>query len=155
VPKLKDELSLTLDGKMIQGRIIGIDHYHLDNFEGKSHRWLSYTLVSKHKGVFSRYWITNWKKAGWVLWTGHKRGMALKNKMMVTDRSGITKIGFLGEKGVSTPVAAVAVYRLKKGVYYAMERFSGSQVMFFQGREIIKPKVVKTRARAPRVGQDF
>ena len=140
--KLNDQLLIAVNGKAVQGNIVGIDSYQLENFEGKKHKWLSYTLVSDKKGEFSRYWITDWKKSGWVLWTGCPKKKSLSSLKMVTDRSGITNIEFSGDQGVSTPFAAVAIYQLENGEYYAMERFTASQVMFFCGRPIKKPKVI-------------
>lgn len=140
--KLNDRLFIRVKNGRILGQIIGIDSYHLENFEGKQQKWLSYTLISDKAGRYKRYWITDWKKSGWVLWTACKKKSALKNCTMVPTRSGITKIEFSGEQGVSTPAAAVAVYKQKNGEYYAMERFSGSKAMFFAGKEISKPETV-------------
>lgn len=63
---LNDTLSIKINGKIVKGRLIGVDSYLMDGFDGKRHKWKSYTLVSDRKDIFSRYWITE-REAGWVL----------------------------------------------------------------------------------------
>jgi len=108
-----------------------------------SHNDDSHTLVSDAKSVFSRYWITNRGKHGWFLSTDTKRTKAPKNGEVVLERSGLAKIDFVGDKGVSTPTAGLLAYKLADGTYFTIERFSGSEVMYFSGQKIQKPRVVK------------
>jgi hypothetical protein len=141
--RLGDKLLVKTNGLNIQGHVVGLDHYHLENFEGTQHTWLSYTLTSDKGGLFRRYWITDWKKSGWFLWTACQRLKKPKFKRAVEDRSGIAQIKFFGDRGVSTPTAALAVYELENGEYYSTERFAGSDVMYFHAQNIQKPKIVK------------
>ena len=136
--KLDESLEVRLGRRLLSGTVIGIDRYHLENFAGKDCRWTSYTLVSKKGGPFKRYWITDWKKSGWILWQSCKKKADLKSYRLVIERSGVTGIEFSGDQGVSTPSAAVVVYQHKDGSFYAMERFSDSAVMFFSGKQIVK-----------------
>lgn len=142
--KLHDKLATNYLGKEIIGQIVGIDHYHLENFDNKKHMWPSYTLVSKNGGLFKRYWITDWKKAGWFLWTGCPKKAKLQFKRVIQDRSGLATIAFAGDQGISTPTAALVVYELDDGGYYSTERFSGSGVLYFRAQKIPKPKNIKT-----------
>ena len=141
MPKVGDHLLAKTKKLEIRGHIVGIDHYHLENFAGNQHRWFSYTLISNKNSLFSRYWITDWKESGWFLWTPCKEIKNLKNKKTVQDRSGIAKITFEGDQGASTPVAALVLYKTGKNQYYATERFAGSRVMYFRAEKIQKPKI--------------
>jgi len=136
--KLNDRVTLYANGKKIRGRIVGIDSYSLENFEGKKQRWLSYTLVSDKKGILSRFWVTDWKKDGWVLWTTGKKKKNVGMKM-VTGRSGISRIEFAGNQGISTPFSSVAVFSSRKGRYYAFERFADSDILYLDGQKIAGP----------------
>ena len=60
---------------------------------------------------------------------------------LVAAKSGIAKIEFEGDAGVSTPFAALAQYKTSNG-YFSAERFSGSEAMFFSGKKIQKPKII-------------
>lgn len=140
--KLGNNLLVTKNGKKICGQIVGIDRYRLENFEGTQHLWESYTLTSKTGGLFKRFWITDWKKSGWFLWTACKKIKKTKHTKVIQDRSGIAQIRFTGDQGASTPVAALVVYEIRKGEYYATERFADSDVMFFRAIKITKPKIL-------------
>ena len=140
--KLNKQTSFSVDGKKIAGVIVGIDKYSLVNFEGKKIHWVSYTLTSEKKGVFSRFWITDWKKDGWVLWTNSKK-KKVANLQMVTSRSGISEVQFSGEQGVSTPFSGVAVFAVSKDEYYAMESFTNSEVLCLKGQKVARPKETK------------
>lgn len=138
--KLNQLFSVVVNGKSVCGKLIGIDSYAMDAFDGKRHKWKSYTLVSAHKGVFSRYWITE-RKTGWFLSTEAKNTRPPKGSKIVSERSGIAKIDFEGEKGVSTPSAALLAYKVGTNKYFTIERFFDSEIMFFDGVKISKPRV--------------
>jgi hypothetical protein len=140
--KLNTTLSIKIDGKEICGTLIGIDSYLMDAFNGKRVKWTSYTLVSKNKGAFARYWITQ-RTTGWFLSTATKKVNPPKGARVVPERSGIATIDFKGDKGVSTPSAALLAYKVGKDTYYTIERFLDSDVMFFDGIKIAKPIIVK------------
>ncbi len=140
--KLNELYSIKVDGKDIFGKLIGIDSYLMDAFDGKRHKWKSYTFVSDAKGVFARYWVTE-RKTGWFLSTASKRKTPPKNAKVVNERSGIVKIDFEGEKGVSTPSAALLAYQTGNNLFFTIERFLDSEIMFFDGQKIAKPKVMK------------
>jgi len=114
----------------------------MDAFDGKRHKWKSYTLVSEAKGIFGRYWLTE-RKTGWFLSTESKKKHPAKGAKIVLERSGIAKIAFEGEQGVSTPSAALLAYRAGKDKYFTIERFFDSEIMFFDGVRIAKPKLKK------------
>ncbi|MFA4994105.1 MAG: hypothetical protein WC521_02245 [Bdellovibrionales bacterium] len=138
--KLNQLLSIVVNGKNVCGKLIGIDSYAMDAFDGKRHKWKSYTLVSDHGGVFSRYWITE-RETGWFLSTEAKKKHPPKGSKIVPERSGIAKIDFEGEKGVSTPSAALLAYKIGKNIFFTIERFFDSEIMFFDGIKIAKPKM--------------
>jgi len=136
---LNEHVAFSINGKTVSGTIVGIDQYSLESFDGKSRTWTSYTLTSKTKGIFSRFWITDWKSDGWILWTTAKKKNKL-NLQMVPNRSGLSKIEFTGDQGISTPFSAVAVFLSPKDTYYALERFADSSVLYLCGQKISKPR---------------
>ena len=145
--KLNDRVAIRVDGKDVIGRLIGIDLYELENFSGSTSAWPSYTLVSDKKGLFSRYWFVLWDKSKWILWTKAKNKALPGNAKLIPGKSGIAKIDFSGDAGLSTPVAALAQYAVGKK-YFCLERFAGSSTMVFSGRKISKPAVIpKTKKK--------
>ncbi len=136
---LNQNILIGLSNRRLVAKLIGIDAYNLENYNGKRCEWLSYTLVTKKIGKYGRFWLTDWKKTGWVLWTNSKLKRPPKGYRMVAERSGIAKIGFTGDSGSSTSHAALAVFSLNDK-YYSLERFKTSEVMFFTGIKILKPK---------------
>ena len=140
--EINDRLSVALNGKKIIGKLIGVDSYCMDNFEGKRIKWVSHTLISDLKGIFSRYWIINRGKLGWFLSTESEKIHAPKGSKIALKRSGLAQIAFVGDKGVSTPSAALLAYKINDNQYFTIERFSRSGIMFFTSQKIDKPKVV-------------
>jgi hypothetical protein len=138
--KLNDLVSVTVSGKKITGKLVGIDTYSLEGFDGKKFGWPSYTLVSERKDVFKRYWVVRWGKARWILWLKSNRLAVPPRAELIASKSGIAKIEFEGDAGVSTPFAALVQYKVGDG-YFSAERFAGSDVMFFSGHKIGKPKI--------------
>jgi hypothetical protein len=138
--KLNDQISVTFKGKSIRGKLVGIDTYTLESFDGKKCGWPSYTLTSDRKDNFSRYWFVRWGKGNWILWLAAKNMTVPKGAKFLPGKSGIAKIEFEGDAGVSTPYAGLIQYQSKEG-YFAAERFAGSEVMYFSGHKIPKPKL--------------
>ncbi len=138
--KLDDLISVTFGGKKITGKLVGIDTYSLEGFDGKKFGWPSYTLISERKDVFKRYWFVRWGKAQWILWLKSNRTAIPSCAELIVSKSGIAKIEFEGDAGVSTPFAALVQYKVGDG-YFSAERFAGSDVMFFSGYKIGKPKI--------------
>lgn len=141
--KVGQIIRVTFDKKVITATIIGIDTYLLETFSDTQKNWNSYTLISDAGGKFERFWVTDWKSDGWFVWTRHKKLANPKVKKIILDRSGIAKITFKGDRGASTPTAALAVYEISKGLFYSTERFAGSKTMYFQARKIRKPVIGK------------
>lgn len=125
----------------VLGKIIGIDEYRLDAFNGKTVSWDSYTLISQ-SGRSRRFWCVRWSPAKWILWKNAKLRKASADMKLMDSRSGIAHIKFKGDSGVSTPNAALIHYK-SKDQYFCMERFLGSDAMFFSGRKIPAPKSAK------------
>jgi hypothetical protein len=138
--KLNDSISVTLKGRKITGKLIGVDTYSLESFDGDKTGWPSYTLVSDRKDKFGRYWFVRWGDANWILWLQAKSMTVPKGAKLIPAKSGIAKIEFEGDAGVSTPHAALIQYKTNDG-YYSAERFAGSEVLYFSGHKIPKPKV--------------
>ena len=138
--KLNDSLSVTFKGQRITGKLVGIDTYSLENFDGKKTGWPSYTLVSNRKDKFSRFWFVRWGKSNWILWLQTKSITIPNGAKLITAKSGIAKIEFEGDKGVSSPHAALVQYKAGDG-YFSGERFSGSDMLCFMGYKIPKPKI--------------
>ncbi|MDD3181331.1 MAG: hypothetical protein PHD48_00770 [Alphaproteobacteria bacterium] len=136
---LNDTLSIKINGKTVEGKLIGIDSYLMDGFDGNRHKWKSYTLVSDREGPFSRYWITE-RETGWFLSTAAKKVKPPKNAKVFPARSGIARIDFKGDKGVSTPAAALLAHKVGPNKFFTVERFLDSEIMFFDGQKIAKPK---------------
>ncbi|MDX2027926.1 MAG: hypothetical protein SFW62_04765 [Alphaproteobacteria bacterium] len=150
--KLGKELSVKIGGKVITGSVVGIDCYRLENFEGRTLQWASYTLTSPRKHPFTRYWITDWGKRGWVLWLATRKKTPAGR--FLAERSGVAGINFSGEQGASTPVAALVVYQKKDGSYYSLERFAGSRTLFFEGRKVKRPqRTGKNTYASPRLAK--
>lgn len=122
------------------GKLIGIDSYSLESFDGKKCGWPSFTLVSDRKDKFKRFWFVLWENKNWVLWLEAKSMTVPKGSKLIPEKSGIAKIEFEGDSGVSTPFAALAQYKVGRD-YFSLERFAGSDVMYFSGHRIAKPKV--------------
>ena len=135
--KLKDQISIRLQNTEIVGRLVGVDQYEMESFSGKKCRWPSYTLVSDAKGLFSRYWFVLWDKSKWILWTKARNPSVAARAKLIHEKSGIVHIAFTGDAGPSTPIAALVQYKLGNE-FFCIERFSGSQVMFFAGQKIQK-----------------
>lgn len=142
--KINDSLSITVENQNIIGKLIGIDTYSMENFAGRKVRWTSHTLVSNLSAPFSRYWITNRGKEGWYLSTISKKTKPPKLAQVCLERSGLAQIDFKGDQGVSTPTAALLAYKLSTNTYFTIERFSKSEIMFFNGQKIQKPKVIES-----------
>ncbi|NTU50660.1 MAG: hypothetical protein HGA87_07305 [Desulfobulbaceae bacterium] len=142
--KLNDTLSIKVNGKTVEGKLIGVDSYLMDGFDGNRHKWKSYTLVSDRKNVFSRYWITE-RETGWFLSTAAKKAKPPKGATVFPARSGIARIAFEGERGVSTPAAALLAYKVESNKFFTIERFLDSEIMFFDGVRIAQPKAVKQK----------
>ena len=149
MPKLNEYLTVKDGAQSITGCVIGIDQYRFESFAGTQHTWKSYTMISSVGGLYKRYWITDWKKAGWLLWTACKEIKEPKYKKIIQDRSGVAQIKFSGDAGKSTPVAALVLYEIRKGEYYATERFVGSDVMYFKAKNIPIPKHTKKPISTP------
>lgn len=143
---LNDTLSIKINGKIVEGKLVGVDSYFMDGFDGKRHKWKSYTLVSDRKDVFSRYWITE-REAGWFLSTAAKKVKPSKDAKVFPPRSGIARIDFKGDKGVSTPAAALLAYKVGPNKFFTVERFLDSEIMFFDGVRISQPKNIKNGGR--------
>lgn len=139
--KLNDKVSIRIGTTEITGQLVGIDQYKLENFSGKACQWPSYTFTSNSKGLFSRYWLVLWDKSKWILWTKITSKNQPQANVLILEKSGIAQIAFTGDFGQSTPMAALAQYKEGKE-YFCIERFTGSEVMFFRGQEIPKPKVL-------------
>ena len=140
--KLNDQLVIKVKDKEIRGELIGIDSYLMDAFNGKRVKWTSYTLISDHKNKFARYWMTE-RTTGWFLSTASAKRTPPKSSQIVLERSGIARIDFKGDRGVSTPSAALLAYKTGIDTYFTIERFLNSEIMFFDGIKIRKPKAVK------------
>jgi len=144
--KLNDILLVSVNGKTVKGKLIGIDSYLMDGFDGKRHKWKSYTLVSDRKGVFSRYWITE-RKTGWFLSTVAKKTKPPKGAAVFPARSGIASIDFKGDRGVSTPAAALLAYKVGPEKFFTIERFLDSEIMFFDNVKVSRPRLVGKNGR--------
>ena len=140
--KLGESIRITFNKRQITGTLVGIDQYTLQTFTNKTIRWPSYTLVSDHKGVFSRYWFVRWGSGDWILWLKPKSSVVPAKARLLLEKSGVARIAFTGDAGVSTPVAALVQYQAGKG-YFCAERFADSKTMFFAGYPITPPKRVK------------
>lgn len=143
--KPNKKISIIVDGQTVTGTLTGVDYYVLEDFGGKKCKWPSYTLVSKQKAPFNRYWFVKWqgKNAPWILWTKSKQRLAPKKAKMIFEKSGIAHIKFVGDFGASTPWASLIQYKAGKDKYYCLERFANSKVMYFSGQKIAKPKIVR------------
>lgn len=139
--KLNSHVSIRVRHREIVGKLIGVDYYSLENFEGRKFTWPSYTLVSPYRGRFARYWLVRWGRTEWILWLQDKRKKPPRNARLLLSKSGVAKICFEGDAGVSTPYAALMQYKTGEH-YYSAERFSGSKVLFFEGMKIAKPEPV-------------
>jgi hypothetical protein len=74
------------------------------------------------------------------LWTASTKKAPSKHERLIVSRSGVSKIKFTGDQGVSTPVAAVLTFKGSNGIYYGMEKVVDSEAMFFHGEKIRKPR---------------
>ena len=137
---LNDKISIAFEGKKVSGKLVGIDTYSLESFDGKKFDWPSYTLASDRKDKFKRFWFVRWGQSNWILWLQAKNFTVPINSKLLPGKSGIAKIQFEGDPGASTPFAALVQYRTADG-YFAAERFAGSEVMYFSGHSIAKPKL--------------
>ena len=137
--KVGDKTTIIFKRRAITGTVVGIDNYTLQNFTNRTIRWPSYTLVSEDKGVFKRYWFVCWGNKDWVLWLKPAHNKVPAGAKMLLEKSGLAKITFTGDAGVSTPTAALATYGVGKN-YFCAERFADSKTMFFDGFVIPKPK---------------
>lgn len=140
--KLNDRVVVVLGTKKIIGQVVGIDSYTMESFDNKIVRWTSHTLVTKEKGFLSRCWLINRGKFGWYLSTGTKKKKIPTKAKLVLERSGLTKIDFTGENGISAPTSALVVYKLRNESFFGLERFSGSVAYCFESRKVQKPKRV-------------
>lgn len=134
---INKSLSIQHKKLCITGTIIGIDKYSLQNFHNRKLKWNSLTLISSNKSPYDRYWITKWEDE-WILWLKAPLEDGLC-KNLILDRSGLASIDIIGDAGLSTPTAALAVFKWKS-IYYATERFAGSRTMAFWGNIIPSPK---------------
>src|SRR5690348_12623511 len=105
--KLNDQISVNIKDRKITGKLVGIDSYSLESFDGKKCDWPSYTLVSDREDVFSRFWFVRWGKSNWILWLQAKKMTVPAGAKLIPAKSGIAKIEFEGDAGVSTPFAAL------------------------------------------------
>jgi hypothetical protein len=137
--KLRNLIVAKTGSQKIVGTLVGIDSYEMNNFEGKTTKWTSYTLTSNHKGAFSRYWIIDRGNSGWFISVAAKPRKIKKNMPVVLARSGLAQIAFKGDKGPSSPSAALLAYKIKKGHYYTIECFSKDKAMYFSSQKISKP----------------
>ena len=136
-----NQISVSVNNNIIIGKLIGIDHYQLQNFEGKKIKWTSYTLTSSHRNIYARFWFVRWDKEGWILWT--KARKKIESNKLILKFSGIATISFTGNQGKSTPTASLATWKTGIEKLYAIERFTGSDVMYFDGVKIKRPEIYK------------
>ncbi len=128
--RLGQPFCLQWHNRNVEGQVIGIDTYSLENFEGKRVGWKSYTAVSVKQGKWRRFWLTDWRSDGWWLWLSSKRTSVGKDYKLLVKRSGVASLKFSGDAGVSTSAAALLVFTNGKQVY-SLERFAGSKLMRF------------------------
>ncbi|MFY9287542.1 MAG: hypothetical protein WAO98_03470 [Alphaproteobacteria bacterium] len=138
--RLNQEILFQIGRQKITGKLIGIDHYSLESFANTRCKWPSYTLISDTKDVFSRFWFVRWTANEWILWTT-TNAKEPPTKGMILSKSGVAKIKFTGDSGVSTPMASLVQFR-NGSSYFCIERFINSEVMFFSGQKIKKPKII-------------
>lgn len=103
--------------------VVGVDSYELHNCLGQIRRWNSYTIVNPT----GRYGLTH-VQAGVVLWSSIEAAMSACRDDLSTlnlEMSGVARISFQGEQGVSTPVASLLWFDMKNGEFdfVAIERF--------------------------------
>ena len=137
--QLQNRVQLIYRKETIAGTVVGLDSYLMKPFSGKVAHWISYTLLSDLKYPFDRYWFALWGRSEWILWL-HTKKADTRNLDLVMEKSGLAQIEVAGERGLSTPIAALAQYK-KNSRYFCIERFSGSRVMYFEGYKISRPKL--------------
>ena len=117
-------------------QVIGLDHYNLQNFENITLEWVSYTLVSSETDGFSRWWITEQPGQGPWVWFAAPSGEIPPHCKILPQFSGLASISFVGDVGVSTPVAALSVFEVNPDLRFAYERFLNSSVLCFFSRPL-------------------
>ena len=118
--------------------VVGIDRYRLENFLDETLRWVSYTMTSNQESVFSRWWLTDSADDGQWCWFDLGEKTPPADAAFLPRWGGIASIDFEGDRGPSTPTAALVV--LEKGNWrYGLEKFADGKVMRFRA---CRPKML-------------
>jgi hypothetical protein len=121
-------------------RVVGIDHYQLENYQDQTMVWPSYTLVSEPAiaGTFKRWWITDFGDSGQWAWLDLGQTPLPTGLKILPERSGLATIVFEGDAGPSTPTASLTVFEAMDGTRYGLERFQGSQTLRFKSVPLLR-----------------
>ena len=106
-------------------KVIGVDHYILNNLFGNPKEWDSYTLIDDSE---NKTWISYGAvKDYYIQWTlisaeEFRNGIVVPANL---DLTGIANVKFKGNPGYSTPTAELIWFDLKKqkNDYFVFERF--------------------------------
>ena len=108
-----------------QSKIIGIDHYTFNSFQGKKLTWKSYTLVSEDQGLFSRWWLVDHPDMGLVCALPYEEEFP-QDIQYEDSISGICYMDSEGDADLSTPYSALLGYWSEMNkTYYYYETFEG------------------------------
>jgi len=121
--KLKLNQKVTIGNNFY--KVIGIDHYRLNNLFGETKKWDSYTLIDEDN---NKTWISYGAVKDYYLqWTlisetEFKKGIMAPPQLELT---GIADVTFEGNPGFSTPTAELVWFNLKEQNYdyFVYERF--------------------------------
>ncbi len=105
-----------------ESKIVGIDRYRLNSLAGIEDRWISYTLVSKDSGIFSRWWMTQMEGKEYM-WRSCERA-DIKGKLDDV-RSGLAVLEIEGDAINASPYSSLAIFRDGNDLY-CLEVFEGS-----------------------------
>ena len=115
-------------------RVIGLDRYKMNTFEGRRLNWVSYTLTSEEDGPFARWWLVNMPLIGPCVYqpTENVPGGA----EFMSELSGLVILDSKGDSSLSTNNGAAAIYKDKNGNFYAQEIFDNNEKITFFGRPL-------------------
>lgn len=113
-------------------RVVGIDYYTMDGFDGNRISWDSFTLTSDEEGPFARWWIVNVYGRGAYYYTGIDK--VPENVRFIKELSGLSRLDSQGDADLSSGVSALAVYEDGSGDLYAEEVFDDGSRIVFHGR---------------------
>ena len=133
---------VTIEGKIY--KIIGIDHYILNNLFGELKKWNSYTLIDDKK---NKTWVSYGAIKNYYLQWSLISAEEFRDGIIVPanlDLTGIANVTFEGNQGYSTPTAELVWFDLKdqKYDYFVFERFLESngkpQEAYYDAGKILK-----------------